>query len=113
MELACSGLGRTVRFHELGLHNKVRARLFDDPKAISCKRDKESGDLELSWSKTNIRLNGDYYFKLRISREEAAHLFVAAFKDCSLDQCLDELRKARRTKEQETADQRAASAAST
>jgi hypothetical protein len=107
MDLTCSDLQHPVYLHRLGCEYKIRARSSDDPTAAAGQsRDKESGSLKINWPTAKIRLDGAYSFELTISRDEAATMFIAAYKDAPLDECLEALRKARRTQEQERAEQR-------
>ena len=109
MELSCEGERRRVRVHKLGGH-PIRARQFED-KSLPDKRNEKTGDLELQWfSHQHVTLNGKFSFRLTLTREDIANLFVAAFRTEPFDQCVEALRKARLTKSEERAENRASGA---
>jgi hypothetical protein len=91
MELKCSNLSRVVRDHDLGVELKVRAKAFDDNR---WNFGRNSDRVVMRWVKENVRLKGDYSFRLSLTRTDIANLFVAAFKDVPPTECLEALRRA-------------------
>jgi hypothetical protein len=109
MELSCEGEKRRVRTHKLGGH-AIRASQFEDTSLLD-KRDEKSGDLEVQWfSDQHVTLNGRFSFTLTLTREDIANLFVAAFRTDTLDKSVEALRKARLTKRERRAEDRASGA---
>lgn len=94
MELHCKGAGRTVYRRPLHSSRAIKARFFREDRQGQS-REPDSGDLLIKWTKINIQMGGNYAFELRLSREEIAEMFVAAFEDIPLDECLDAISRAR------------------
>jgi hypothetical protein len=97
MELKCSSLTRVARDHELGSGLKVRTESFDDNR---WNFGRKSNELVMRWIKENVRLKGDYSFRLSLSKTEIANLFAAAFKDAPSTERLEALYKAGFAKEE-------------
>lgn len=107
MELLCEGKKRRVYTHNLGGY-PIRARQFEGGSGTADQRNEETGDLEIQWDcHQDVTLNGGFTFKLTLTREDVANLFVAAFRMEPLDRCIEALRRAKLTKIEERSEQRA------
>jgi len=87
MHLKCSGLSGGVNVHDFDAP-VVRADLFEDgdwEHDSNC-RDEE-GNLRIRWTALSVRMSGgNYKFVFTLTRDEIANLFVASFRDRSLDE---------------------------
>ncbi len=50
-------------------------------------------NVEISWTKSKVRLNGNYLFRLHLSQDEVATFFKAVFGDVMLAEILKALPK--------------------
>jgi hypothetical protein len=81
MRLSCWGARRTLREHVLieGERGKILVERF---KGGGGWRDEKTGALWTTWhTSAEVRLNGNYRIALRLSRDDVANLFIAAFGD--------------------------------